>query len=255
MAVRWSQACIPTLRDDPKEAESPSHRLLLRAGYIRPLMSGHYALLPLAVRVRAKIIAILQEEMAAIGAQEMLLPAMHPADVWRRTGRLASVDVLFRLEDSRGQELVLGPTHEEVITTLAGELQSYRDLPQRWYQIHVKFRDEPRPKGGLLRVREFTMKDSYSFDADDAGLDRSFELHHAAYVNIFRRVGLDAIAVDASSGAMGGGRSVEFVSPSPSGEDDIVSCPSGDYAANAERAISKLAAGADESGAERVARP
>lgn len=241
--MRWSQLFIPTLRDDPAEAEAPSHRLLLRAGCIRPLMSGHYSLLPLGVRVRERIIGIVREEMNSFGAQEMLLPAMHPAELWERTNRKAAYDPpLFAVDDHRGGEFVLGPTHEEVITLLAGELQSYKELPQSWYQIQTKFRNEGRPKSGLLRVREFTMKDSYSFDLDQASLDRSFDLHYAAYERILGRLEIDFIPVQASSGAMGGSGSIEFSAPSPSGEDHIVSCANCDYAANVERATSTLAA-------------
>ena len=165
--MRWSQLHVPTLREDPADAEAASHRLLVRAGFIRQLMAGHYALLPLAVRVRAKIMQIIREEMAAIGAQEFLLPAMHPADVWRRSGRWELMgEEMFRLRDRKGADLALGMTHEEIFALTAAELRSYRDLPQAWYQFQTKFRDEPRPKSGLIRVREFTMKDSYSFDLD-----------------------------------------------------------------------------------------
>ncbi len=239
--MRWSQLHIPTLRDDPADADAASHRLLLRAGYMRQLMAGHYCLLPLGIRVRTKVIAIIREEMNRIGAQEFLLPCMQPAQIWEKTGRLAIMgEEMFRLKDRRGAEVVLGMTHEEIFANLATELASYRELPQFWYQFQTKFRDEPRPKSGLLRVREFTMKDSYSFDVDEAGLDVSFEAHRAAYERIFARLGIPAIAVEASSGNMGGSDSVEFMCPSAAGEDVVATCPSCGYAANLEKATSAL---------------
>ena len=206
--MRWSQLHIPTLREDPADADAASHRLLVRAGFIRQLMAGHYSLLPLGMRVRAKVMAIIREEMNAIGAQEFLLPTMHPAQIWERSGRLSIMgEEMFRLRDRKGADIVLGMTHEEIFTTLAQELSSYRQLPQFWYQIQTKFRDEPRPKSGLLRVRQFTMKDSYSFDIDKAGLDKSFDLHDAVYRKIFTRCGLKFVAVEADSGSMGGSQS------------------------------------------------
>jgi len=232
---------IPTLREDPAEAGAPSHRLLLRAGYIRQLMAGHYSLLPLAVRVRLKVIGIIREEMNRIGAQEILMPVMHPAEIWQRSGRWELMgDAMFRLKDRRGADMALGMTHEEIVATLAGELSSYRELPQAWYQFQTKLRDEARPKAGLMRTREFTMKDSYSFDLDAAGLDKSFEAHHKAYVRAFERLGIPAIPAEASNGTMGGSDSTEFVCPSDTGEDDILVCPAGDYAANREKATSTL---------------
>jgi prolyl-tRNA synthetase len=238
--MRWSQLHIPTLREDPADAEVASHRLLLRAGFIRQLMAGHYSMLPLGLRVRAKIIDIIREEMNAIGAQEFLLPCMHPAEIWERSGRLGTVDVMFRLKDRKGADMVLGFTHEEIFTTVAAELASYRELPQFWYQFQTKFRDEARPKSGLLRVREFTMKDSYSFDLDEAGLDKSFDAHRGAYERIFARLGIPAFAAEASNGTMGGKDSLEFVCPSEAGEDLVATCPNCDYAANLERATSAL---------------
>jgi prolyl-tRNA synthetase len=241
--MRWSQMHIPTLRDDPADAGAPSHRLLLRAGYIRQLMAGHYSLLPLGQRVRLKVIGIIREEMNRIGAQEILMPVMHPAELWQRSGRLELMgEEMFRLKDRRGAELVLGMTHEEVVSTLALELESYRELPQMWYQFQTKLRDEPRPKAGLMRTREFTMKDSYSFDLGPAELDVSFRLHRDAYARSFERLGIPAIPVAASSGAMGGSDSTEFVCPSPSGEDLIVLCPECGYAANIEKAASLFSA-------------
>lgn len=240
---------VPTLRDDPAEADAPSHRLLLRAGYVRQLTAGHYSLLPLAVRVRAKIIGIVREEMNAIGAQEMLLPALHPAEPWRRSGRWDLMgQEMFRLRDRRGAEHALGMTHEEIFATVARELNSYRQLPQQWYQFQTKFRDEPRPKGGLMRTREFTMKDAYSFDVDGPGLDASFEAYHGAYTRIFARLGLPALACEASSGTMGGADSTEFMCPSDVGEDLVVHCPACGYAANIERATSELPAASDGPG-------
>ncbi|MCY3924914.1 MAG: proline--tRNA ligase [bacterium] len=236
--MRWTNLFVPTLREAPAEAEVASHRLLLRAGFIRQLHSGHYSLLPLGLRVHDKVADIVRQEMDAIGGQELLLPAMHPAWVWEQSGRWTAMgDEMFRLTDRKGAEVALGMTHEEVIAHLAREIHSYREVPQIWYQIQWKFRDEPRPKSGLLRVREFAMKDSYSLDIDDAGLDRAFDLHHAAYTRIFERMGLGAIAVEASSGAMGGSASVEFMVPSDAGEDDIVRCRGCGYAANVERAV------------------
>jgi prolyl-tRNA synthetase len=241
--MRWSHMHIPTLRDDPADAGAPSHRLLLRAGYIRQLMAGHYSLLPLGQRVRLKVIGIIREEMDRIGAQEFLMPVMHPAELWQKSGRWELMgDELFRLKDRKGADFVLGMTHEEIISTLATEMESYRELPQLWYQFQTKMRDEPRPKAGLMRTREFTMKDSYSFDLDAAGLDESFTKHRDAYVRIFERLSIPAVPVAASSGAMGGSASTEFVCPSPSGEDLIVRCPECGYAANIEKAASQLAA-------------
>ncbi len=252
--MRWSQLHIPTLRDDPADAGAPSHRLLLRGGYMRQLMAGHYSLLPLGQRVRLKVIGIIREEMDRIGAQEILMPVMHPAELWQLSGRWALMgDEMFRLQDRKGADLALGMTHEEVVSTLATELESYRQLPQMWYQIQTKLRDEPRPKAGLMRTREFTMKDSYSFDLGPAELDVSFRAHRDAYTRIFQRLSVPAIPVAASSGSMGGSDSTEFVCPSPSGEDLIVRCPECGYAANIEIATSRLAAVADDSAERAVA--
>ena len=239
--MRWSSLFIPTLRDAPAEAEAASHRLLVRGGFIRQLQSGHYSMLPLGWRVHQKVAEIIRQEMDSIGGQEFLLPAMHPASVWQASGRWESMgDEMFRLTDRKGADLALGMTHEEVFATISQELNSYRELPQLWYQIQWKFRDEPRPKSGLLRVREFAMKDSYSFDLDDEGLDRSFDLHHNAYQRIFRRLDLDARPVEASSGAMGGSASIEFMVASDAGEDDVAVCDGCGYAANVERASAAL---------------
>ncbi len=240
--MRWSKMYIPTLRDDPADAGAPSHRLLLRGGYIRQLMAGHYSLLPLAQRVRLKVIQVIREEMDGIGAQEILMPVMHPAELWQTSGRWELMgDEMFRLKDRKGADLCLGMTHEEVMTDIArNELRSYKQLPQIWYQIQNKFRDEPRPKAGLLRVRQFTMKDSYSFDIDKAGLDKSYNLHDAAYRRIFTRCGLRFVVVEADSGAMGGSQSQEFMVYTDAGEDLIASCPVCDYAANLEKATSRL---------------
>jgi prolyl-tRNA synthetase len=238
---RWSKLFIPTLREAPADAEVASHKLLLRAGYIRQLSAGIYSYLPLGQRSLNKITAIVREEMDMIG-QEFLLPALNPAELWQESGRWAGMgDNMFRLKDRKGAELCLAMTHEEVMTSIArNELRSYKQLPQIWYQIQTKFRDEPRPKSGLLRVRQFTMKDSYSFDIDAAGLDHSYDLHDAAYRRIFTRCGLEFVAVEADSGAMGGSQSQEFMVYTEAGEDLIASSASG-YAANLEKATSKLA--------------
>ncbi len=239
--MRWSKMHIPTLRDDPADAGAPSHRLLLRAGYIRQLMAGHYSLLPLAQRVRLKVIEIIREEMNQIGGQEILMPVMHPAELWQTSGRWELMgDEMFRLKDRRGADLALGMTHEEIISTLATELESYRELPQVWYQFQTKLRDEPRPKAGLMRTREFTMKDSYSFDLGPAELDVSFNAHRDAYARSFSRLAIPAIPALASNGTMGGSDSIEFICPSPSGEDLIFLCPECGYAANIEMATSRL---------------
>jgi prolyl-tRNA synthetase len=237
----WSQLFIPTLRESPAEAEVVSHQLLLRAGYIRQLSAGIYSYLFLAQRSLLKIAQIVREEMDAIGAQEMLLPAMHPAELWQESGRWAVMgDNMFRLKDRWGHDYCLGMTHEEVMTSIArGEMRSYKQLPQIWYQIQNKFRDEPRPKSGLLRVRQFLMKDSYSFDIDAAGLDVSYQKHHQAYCRIFERCGLDYIVVEAHSGAMGGSQSHEFMVASEAGEDFVVVCKSCGYSANLEKAVSR----------------
>src|SRR5437588_297181 len=248
----WSKLFIPTLRETPAEAEVASHRLLLRAGYIRQLAAGIYSYLFLAQRALLKITAIVREEMNAIGAQEMLLPALNPAEVWQESGRWDIMgDDMFRLKDRFGRDMCLGMTHEEVMTILArGELRSYKQLPQIWYQIQTKFRDEPRPKSGLMRVRQFIMKDSYTFDMDAAGLDVAYQKHYDAYCRIFDRCGLEYLAVEAHSGAMGGSQSHEFMVPSEAGEDFVVVCANCGYKANLEKAVSraKAPAGADPEG-------
>ena len=238
---RWSQLFIPTLREVPTDAEVASHKLLLRAGYIRQLGAGIYSYLFLGNRSVNKIVAIVREEMDRIG-QEFLLPTIHPRELWEESGRWSVMgDNMFHLKDRKGAELCLAMTHEEVMTTIArSELRSYKQLPQIWYQIQTKFRDEPRPKSGLLRVRQFIMKDSYSFDIDDAGLDVSYNKHDVAYRRIFTRCGLQFVSVDADSGAMGGSASQEFMVYTEAGEDLIASSPSG-YAANIEKATAQLA--------------
>ncbi len=239
--MRWSRTFIPTLRDNPADAEFPSHRLLIRGAFIRQLAAGIYSYLPLGQRTMLKISNIIREEMNAAGAQEFFLPALHPADLWRETGRWSDMgDNMFRLKDRAGRDLCLGMTHEEVFTEIArNEIRSYKDLPQIWYQIQTKFRDEARPKSGLLRLRQFNMKDSYSFDVDREGLDRSYRIHHDAYCRIYVRCGLKFVSVEASSGAMGGSQSEEFMVPMEAGEDFVVSCACG-YAANLERATSRI---------------
>ncbi len=239
--MRWSQLFSPTLRDAPNDAVAPSHQLLIRGGFIRQLHAGHYSMLPLGWRVHQKVANIVREEIDALGGQEFLLPTMHPADIWKQSGRWDTMgEIMFRVEDRKGAENALGITHEEIFATVASELSSYKQLPQIWYHIQIKFRDEARPKSGLLRVREFHMKDSYSFDIDEAGLDRAFDAHDKAYRRIFERIGVPAFGVQASSGAMGGNSSVEFMTPSEAGEDDVVRCPSCDYAGNVEKATSTL---------------
>jgi prolyl-tRNA synthetase len=238
---RWSKLFIPTLREAPADAEVASHKFLLRAGYIRQVSAGIYSYLFLGQRSINKIQAIVREEMDRIG-QEFLLPALQPRELWEESGRWSSMGQnLFKLQDRKGAWLALGMTHEEVMTDIARkELRSYKQLPQIWYQIQTKFRDEPRPKAGLLRVRQFLMKDSYSFDLDDAGLDHSYNLHDASYRAIFTRSGLKFVAVQADSGAMGGSQSQEFMVYAEAGEDLIVSCPTCNYAANLEKATSYL---------------
>jgi len=239
--LRWSQSFIPTLRDDPADAEAVSHKLLVRAGFVRQLGSGIYSLLPLGFRVCHKIAGIVRSEMNGIGAQEFRLPTLHPAEIWKRSGRWDAVgDEMFRLKDRRGSDFTMGMTHEEVFATIACELRSYKQLPQIWYQIQTKLRDEPRPKSGVLRVREFTMKDSYSLDYKSEGLDFAFQRHFEAYRKIFARCGLDTVAVEASSGAMGGDESVEFMVASNAGEDWIASCGACGHAGNFERVTSGI---------------
>jgi prolyl-tRNA synthetase len=242
--MRWSQFFIPTLREDPADAEVVSHRLLLRAGFIRQLGAGIYSYLPLAQRSIIKISDIIREEMNAIGGQEFYQPAIHPAELWQESGRWSVMgDAMFRLKDRKGGDYCLGMTHEEVFTDIARKhLNSYKQLPQVWYQIQSKFRDEARPKSGLLRVRQFTMKDAYSFDIDDSGLDKSFGDQRRAYCRIYDRCGLDYVIVDADPGAMGGSASNEFMVYTDAGEDMVASCPKCGYAANTEKAQSRVAA-------------
>ncbi len=242
---RWSKLFIPTLREAPADAEVASHKLLLRAGYVRQLGAGIYSYLFLGNRSINKIVAIIRQEMDTIG-QEFLLPTLHPRELWEESGRWTGMgENMFRLKDRKGAELCLGMTHEEVMTSIArNELRSYKQLPQIWYQIQTKFRDEPRPKSGLLRVRQFLMKDAYSFDLDEAGLDASYQAHDRVYRRIFTRCGLEFVAVEADSGAMGGSQSQEFMVYTEAGEDLIASSASG-YAANLEKATSMLAPVAD----------
>jgi prolyl-tRNA synthetase len=240
--VRASHFFMPTLKQAPADAVAISHQLLVRAGFIRSLGAGLYSYLPLGLRSLARLERILRDEMRSAGAEEFLLPALHPADLWRASGRWDAIDAtMFRLNDRRGSEYCLAMTHEEVFTAIArSELRSYRQLPQRWFQISPKFRDEPRPRGGLLRVREFLMKDAYSFDTDAAGLDRSFQAMRAAYQRIYARCALDAFPAQAFSGAMGGKDSIEFVVRTPAGEDEVAHCPACGYTANLEVARSRV---------------
>ena len=245
--MRWSRTFIPTLREDPADASAPSHRLLVRGGFIRQLMAGSYSLLPLGVRVARKISGVIREEMNAIGGQEFLAPVVHPGELWKKTGRWDDVEgIMVKFEDRKGADLVLALTHEEVFAHLAAELSSYKELPQLWYHLQTKFRDEARPRSGLLRVREFTMKDSYSLDLDEAGLDVQFEAHRGAYRRIFDRLGLETVQVEASSGNMGGSSSVEFAVRSDTGEDRAAVCGACGYAANLERAVSRADPVADD---------
>jgi prolyl-tRNA synthetase len=243
---RWSKLFIPTLREAPADAEVASHKFLVRAGYIRQLGAGLYNYLFLGQRSINKIIGIVREEMDRIG-QEFYLPAIHPKELWEQSGRWTGMgDNMFRLKDRKGADLCLGMTHEEIMTSIArSELRSYKQLPQIWYQIQAKFRDEPRPKSGLLRVRQFTMKDSYSFDMDKAGLDKSFDLHDAVYRRIFTRCGLKFVAVEADSGSMGGSQSQEFMCYTDAGEDRIAHCAECGYSANIEKATASLAPAKD----------
>jgi prolyl-tRNA synthetase len=238
--MRQAKLFLHTLREDPVEAETASHRLLMRAGAIDQLAAGLYTMLPLGLRAQRKVEAIIREEMDRAGAQEVQMPVLQPAEIWQRSGRNASMgEVLFRLEDKRQRPHVLGPTHEEVVTALVAEqVRSHRDVPVTLYQMHTKHRDEVRPRAGLMRVREFIMKDAYSFDPDEAGLDASFDAMYRAYGRIFARLGLEAVPVQADSGAIGGKESVEFVLASEAGEDTIVRCTNSacGYAANTEKA-------------------
>src|SRR3954453_9446765 len=235
MIMRMSSLFVRTLREDPADAEVPSHRLLVRAGYIRRAAPGIYTWLPLGLKVLRKIEAIIREEMDAIGAQELSFPALLPKEPYEATNRWTEYgDGIFRLKDRRGNDFLLGPTHEEMFTLVVKDLYgSYKDLPVSLYQIQTKYRDEARPRAGLFRGREFTMKDSYSFDVDDAGLDRSYAAHREPYIRIFARLGLDYVIFSAMSGAMGGSKSEEFLHPTPIGEDTFVRSPGG-YAANVE---------------------
>lgn len=238
--MRFTNIFIPTLRETPAEAEAVSHILMLRAGFVRQLAAGLYIYLPLAQRVIEKVNTIIREEMDAIGAQEIVMPALHPADIWQKTGRWDVIgDEMFRLKDRGDRDMCLGMTHEEIITWLAAmEIRSYRDLPQVWYQIQTKFRDEARPKSGILRTREFIMKDSYSFDTDEKGLEDNYLKHAGAYHRIFQRCGLQFFQVDSDPGMMGGATAHEFMAPSPAGEDVIVLCAQCGYSANVELAVS-----------------
>jgi prolyl-tRNA synthetase len=236
--MRVTQLLTKSLRDDPPEAETASHRLMLRAGLIHQVAAGIYASLPLAWRSLRKIENIIREEMDKAGGQELMMPALQPLELWEQTGRGAAFgDNLFSLEDRRGRPMVLAPTHEEVVTGIVkANVQSYRDLPVILYQIQTKFRDEPRPRAGLVRVREFAMKDAYSFNADEDSLDDSYQAMAQAYKNIYRRCGLPVLMAEADSGAIGGKDSHEFILATPTGEDTVINCPSCGYTANAEKA-------------------
>lgn len=238
--MRFSKMFIPTMREVPSEAEAISHKLMLRAGYVRQLAAGLYIFLPLGWRVLNRINKILKEEMEAIGAQEISMPILHPAEVWQKTGRWYEIkDEMFRLKDRTDRDMCLGMTHEEIMTWLASrEIRSYRQLPQIWYQIQTKLRDEARPKSGVLRTREFIMKDSYSFDTDEDGLEKNYKSHADAYHKIFKRCGLKFYQVESDPGMMGGATAHEFMAPSPAGEDEIILCDKCGYTANVEVAHS-----------------
>ena len=238
--MKVSQLVTRTLRTDPPEAETASHRLMLKAGLIHQVAAGVYSYLPLALRSLRKIEAIIREEIDAAGGQELMMPALQPLELWEQTGRSAAFgDNLFSFEDRRGRPMVLAPTHEEVVTNIVkANVQSYRDLPLLLYQIQTKFRDEPRPRAGLVRVREFDMKDAYSFNADDESLDSTYQDMAQAYRNIFRRCGLPVLMAEADSGAIGGKDSHEFLLSTPTGEDTVINCPDCQYTANAEKAES-----------------
>jgi prolyl-tRNA synthetase len=240
--MRWTQTLIPTLKETPAEAEISSHKLLLRAGLVRKLTGGLYTFLPMGLRILRKVEAIVREEMNRAGALEVLMPALQPPEIWQKSGRYETArDVLFKVRDHAKKEWVLGPTHEEVITTLvAGEINSYRQLPKNFYQIQTKFRDEIRPRFGLMRAKEFVMKDAYSFDATDEAAQISYQKMYDAYVRIFQRCGLKAMPVEADTGVMGGKFSHEFMVPAETGECEMVYCESGDYAANLEKATSRI---------------
>ncbi len=239
--MRWSRAFIPTLRDNPADAESPSHQLLVRGGFVRQLAAGVYSFLPLGQRTMLKITKIIRDEFGRVGAQEFHLPALHPAELWHETGRWDAMgESMFRLRDRAGRDLCLGMTHEEVFSEIVRkEIRSYKDLPQIWYQIQTKFRDEARPRSGLLRLRQFITNDSYSFDVDREGLDRSCQVHHEVYGRIFTRCGLSFVTAEASPGAMVRDRSQEFLVWTEAGEDLVATCTCG-YAATLERAASRL---------------
>jgi prolyl-tRNA synthetase len=239
--MRWSNRFIPTLREKPRHSENASHSLSIRAGLIRPLISGVYSYLPLGQLVLSRIMEITREEMNRIGAQELSLPSLSPGDLWKKTGRWEEWgEEMFKFKDRKNRDLCLAPSHEEIIAEIAcKEIQSYKNLPQIWYQVGAKYRDEPRPRGGVLRVREFIMKDSYSMDTDMEGLKKSYELHRQAYCQIFKRCGLDFEIVQADSGVMGGGLSEEFMVPSPGGEDSIAVCKECDYRASFATARTK----------------
>jgi prolyl-tRNA synthetase len=239
--MRWSQSLIPTLKEDPADAEAVSHKLMVRAGMVRQLAAGIYVYLPLGQRVMDKIAAIIREEMNAIGGQEITMPVIHPAELWQQSGRWDTIGgEMFRLKDRNQRDMCLGMTHEEVIAWLAArEIRSYRDLPQIWYQIQTKERDEARPKSGVLRTREFVMKDSYSLDRDAAGLDLQYEAHRKAYCRIYDRCGLKYFVVESDPGMMGGAGSHEFMAPSQAGEDRVAICGQCGYAANVELAVSR----------------
>jgi prolyl-tRNA synthetase len=233
MIARASQLFLPTLRDAPADAEAASHILLVRGGFIRQVSAGIWTLMPLGWRVHRRIEQIVREEMNAIGGQEMLMPVLTPAELWEATGRV-SIPEVFHVEDRSGRHFVLPMTHEETVTFHAREIQSYKQLPQLWYHFATKDRDEPRSRGGLLRLREFIMKDAYSFDRDEAGVRRSFEANRGAYRRMFERCGLETYDVQAESGIMGGKFSVDFLAPAESGENVLVTCDNGDYAADGD---------------------
>jgi prolyl-tRNA synthetase len=233
MIARASELFLPTLRDDPADADAVSHKLLARGGFIRQVAAGLWTFMPLGWRVHRKVEAIIRDELDAFGAQEVLMPVLTPAELWEATGRIG-IPELFRLKDRNGRDYILPLTHEETVAFHAREIRSYKELPQIWYHLQTKDRDEPRPRGGLLRVREFIMKDGYSFDRDAAGLDESFQKHSRAYHRIFDRCGLETFEVAAESGMMGGSGSKDFLAPSGSGENTLVTCENGDYAADLE---------------------